>query len=466
MGYADRTLLWGNALALTSRFVILCAASNRCRPMRFLYTLIFYLLLPFILLRLLWRAFAAPAYARRWAERFGFFPALETSKKVVWLHTVSVGEFLAALPMIRRLMADEQLQLVITTTTPTGSERVKATLGDKVFHVYAPYDVPDVLRRFLNRIKPSVYLIMETELWPNTLAACAQRQIPAMLVNGRLSEKSARGYRRFSGLTAPMLNNLRLALIQNAVDASRFVQLGLAESKVRVTGNIKFDLALTDEVRTRAIALKKQLLADHERVIWIAASTHQGEDEIILDVFANAREAITREAMGNRQQLMLVLVPRHPERFERVGQLCDSRGFKTLRRSRNEIAPDMDILLGDTMGELMLLFGASDIAFMGGSLVPNGGHNFIEPAAWGLPLLSGAHLFNFAEVSDLLKSADALDIAHTADELTSLLTRLVNDAELRKRKGENALRVALENRGALDKTLTHIESVIQPFTPL
>ncbi len=424
--------------------------------MRFLYTLIFYLLLPFILLRLLWRAFAAPAYARRWAERFGFFPALETSKKVVWLHTVSVGEFLAALPMIRRLMADEQLQLVITTTTPTGSERVKATLGDKVFHVYAPYDVPDVLRRFLNRIKPSVYLIMETELWPNTLAACAKRDIPAILVNGRLSEKSARGYQRFAGLTAPMLNNLQLALIQNAVDASRFVQLGLPESKVRVTGNIKFDLTLTDDLRTRAAELNKHLAMGRERIIWIAASTHQGEDEIILDVFAGAREAMGQ----NATQLILILVPRHPERFDRVGQLCEARGFKTLRRSRNDITPDMDILLGDTMGELMLLFGASDIAFIGGSLVPNGGHNFIEPAAWGLPLLSGEHLFNFAEVSNLLRSADALDVARNADELRNFLIGLISDAELRKRKGENALRVALENRGALDKALTHIKSMM------
>ena len=424
--------------------------------MRFLYTFCFYLLLPFILLRLLWRSFAAPAYARRWAERFGFFPALKTSRKVVWLHTVSVGEFLAAMPLVRRLMADEHLQLVITTTTPTGSERVKATLGEAVFHVYAPYDVPDVLMRFFNRVKPDIFLVMETELWPNTLAACAKRDIPAVLVNGRLSEKSARGYQRFAGLTAPMLNNLQLALIQNAVDASRFVQLGLPDSKVRVTGNIKFDLTLTDDLRTRAAELNKHLAMGNERIIWIAASTHQGEDEIILDVFAGAREAMGQ----NAAQLMLILVPRHPERFDRVGQLCEARGFKTLRRSRNEITPGMDILLGDTMGELMLLFGASDIAFMGGSLVPNGGHNFIEPAAWGLPLLSGEYLFNFAEVSNLLKSAGALDVARNADELRHFLIGLIRDAELRKRKGENALRVALANRGALDKTLTHIKSVM------
>ncbi len=425
--------------------------------MRILYSCVFYLLLPFILLRLLWRSFAAPAYARRWAERFGFFPYLRTTKKVVWLHTVSVGEFLAALPMIRRLLADESLQLVITTTTPTGSERVKATLGDAVFHVYAPYDVPDALARFFARINPTIYLVMETELWPNTLAACARRKIPAILINGRLSERSARGYARFAALTSPMLNNLSLALIQNAADAARFSQLGLPEAKVCVTGNIKFDLTLTDELRARATELKAKLAVAGERLVWIAASTHQGEDEIILDAFS----AVRKKLADCGQSLLLILVPRHPERFERVGQLCEARGFTVLRRSRAEISADMDILLGDTMGELMLLFGASDMAFVGGSLVPNGGHNFIEPAAWGLPLFSGEHLFNFAEVSSLLAAADALDIAHNADELTTIIHGFCASEELRKHKGQNALRVAMENRGALDKTLAQINAILK-----
>ncbi len=424
--------------------------------MRTIYSLVFYLLLPCILVRLVWRSFAAPAYVRRWAERFGFFPYLKTSKKVVWLHTVSVGEFLAALPMIRRLLADESLQLVITTTTPTGSERVRDTLGASVFHVYAPYDVPDSVARFLARVNPVVYLVMETELWPNTLAACAQRNIPAILINGRLSERSARGYARFSALTSPMLNNLSLALIQNATDAARFVKLGLQESKVQVTGNIKFDLTLTDELRMRAADLNANFNRAFERVVWIAASTHHGEDEIILDVFTSVRKKLAASA----NSLLLILVPRHPERFERVGQLCEARGFKTIRRSRAEISADMDILLGDTMGELMLLFGASDIAFVGGSLVPNGGHNLIEPAAWGLPLVSGEYLFNFAEVSELLRRADALVIARNSDELTTAVFDLILDTNLRKSTGNNALRVAVENRGALDKTLAHVNAVM------
>lgn len=424
--------------------------------MRFIYTFVFYCLLPFILLRLLWRSFASPEYAKRWSERFGFFPYLKTTKKVVWLHTVSVGEFLAALPLIRRLLSEESLQLVITTTTPTGSERVRAMLGDSVFHVYAPYDLPDVLARFFRRIEPALYLVMETELWPNTLAACARREVPAILINGRLSEKSARGYARFSGLTVPMLNNLRLALIQNAADAARFIELGLPDTKVQITGNIKFDLMLTDEMRSRAAELKEKISVGGEKTVWIAASTHQGEDEIILDVFKSVRLSLGESA----KKFVLILVPRHPERFVRVGQLCDSHGFKTLRRSHGVITSDMDILLGDTMGELMLLFGASDIAFVGGSLVPNGGHNFIEPAAWALPMLSGEHLFNFAEVSNLLKAVGALEIAHNSEELSQFLKALLSDPVLCKRKGEDALRVAVENRGALDKTLDVIKGYL------
>lgn len=425
--------------------------------MRFAYTSSFYLLIPFVLCRLLWRAVAAPAYAKRWAERFGFFPALATHKKVVWLHTVSVGEFLAALPLIRRLQADDSVQLVITTTTPTGSERVRATLGDSVVHVYAPYDLPDVLARFLRRVKPSLYLVMETELWPNTLAACAKRNIPAVLVNGRLSEKSARGYARFGALTKPMLQNLSCAAIQNSTDAARFVTLGLSDSKTVVTGNIKFDLSLNDELRAQAAALKSQLSDNGRRLVLIAASTHQGEDEIILDAFAQVRAS----AFELARSAVLILVPRHPERFERVGQLCVSRGFSVARRSEQNWDNTNTVLLGNTMGELLLMLGASDIAFVGGSLVPNGGHNFIEPAAWGLPLLSGEHLFNFAEVARLLVDAGALIKVNSAQALAEEFIRLLEDKSLRMETGAAALREALDNRGALDKTLVVIADYLK-----
>jgi 3-deoxy-D-manno-octulosonic-acid transferase len=425
--------------------------------MRLVYTLCFYVCIPLILLRLLWRSLAAPAYAQRWLERFGFFTPLVTSKKVVWLHTVSVGEFLAALPLIRRLQANENVLLVITTTTPTGSERVRTALGNSVFHIYAPYDLPDVLARFFARINPSLYVVMETELWPNALAACAKRNIPAVLINGRLSEKSARGYARFGGLTKPMLQNLSCAAIQNTTDAARFVALGLSNEKSRVTGNIKFDLSLTDELRAQAAALKNQLSDHGQRVVLIAASTHQGEDEIILEAFAHLRASASAQA----RSAVLVLVPRHPERFERVGQLCVSRGFNMVRRSEHSWDNAQDILLGNTMGELMLMFGASDIAFVGGSLVPSGGHNFIEPAAWGLPLISGEHLFNFAEVARLLKNASALTTVTSAQSLADECIRLLEDESVRTASGAAALQVALDNRGALDKTLVVIADYLK-----
>ncbi|QEI14249.1 3-deoxy-D-manno-octulosonic acid transferase [Cellvibrio japonicus] len=423
--------------------------------MRFIYTLFFYLLLPVILLRLYWRGRLAPAYRKRWAERFGFFSPLVTHKKVVWIHTVSMGEFLGALPLIRQLLAQPDVQIVVTTTTPTGSERVRAALGDNVFHVYAPYDLPDAITRFLVRIKPALLVIMETELWPNTLAGCAKRHIPAILINARLSEKSARGYRRFSALTRPMLKQLTRAAIQNTADADRFMQLGLPESNLSVTGNIKFDLTLPDELRQQAAALKSILSDQGRRRIWIAASTHLGEDEIILDAFARIRAAPYPWA----QSLLLILVPRHPERFDQVAGLCESRGFHLGRRSSTRVDSAMDIFLGDTMGELLLLFGASDLAFVGGSLVARGGHNFIEPAAWGLPLLSGESLFNFAEVSRLLREAGALTVVSSSEALANACVGLLDDVAQMHACGTAALAVAENNRGALQRTL----AVIQPF---
>ena len=422
--------------------------------MRIFYTCIFYLAVPFILLRLLWRAFAAPAYAKRWSERFAFFAPLKTDKKVIWFHTVSVGEFIAALPLINLLQARDDVFLVVTTTTPTGSERVRVSLGESVFHVYAPYDLPDVLARFIKRIKPSLLLIMETELWPNALAACAQHNISSLLINARMSEKSARGYEKFSALTCPMLQNLTRALVQNKTDAERFHRIGLPLANTEITGNVKFDLTLSDELRQKAAGLKHEWSQAGEYILWIAASTHQGEDEIILDAFAQCTQ---NPALKN---LRLALVPRHPERFNSVANLCESRGFVIARRSAQMVAADTQIIIGDTMGELLLMFGASDIAFVGGSLVPNGGHNFIEPAAWQLPILSGIHVFNFAEVARLLGDVGALTLVPSANELAQQVELLATDVAERNKRGVAALQVANDNRGALEKTLTIINQYL------
>lgn len=428
--------------------------------MRLLYSLFFYLIIPFVLLRLWWRSFAAPGYAKRWFERFGFVRHLketEKNKKIIWIHTVSVGEFLGALPLIRELQKKSDYRLWITTTTATGSERVVTTLGDSVNHTFAPYDLPGSVNRFIRRVRPAILIIMETELWPNTLAACKKNNIPSILINARLSEKSARGYARFSALTKPMLQNLSFAAIQQDQDAKRFFDLGLDATHAEVTGNIKFDISLTQDLQHKVQTLKKEWDINESRLAIVAASTHQGEDEIILEAFAKVRaqeNIICRSAR-------LILVPRHPERFDAVADLCRQTQLLVARRSLQESLASADILLGDTMGELMMLYGASDIAFVGGSLVARGGHNFIEPAAWSLPLQSGEHLFNFSEVSQLMLNANALNIVKNAEELANEWIELLTDKELRISRGEFAYQVVVNNRGALQKTL----GVIERFSP-
>jgi len=323
---------------------------------RAIYSLLFYLLTPLILLRLLWRGRKAPDYRRRWSERFGFVPVVDAGRQVIWVHSVSVGETLAAVPMIKQLQARHpEALLAVTTMTPTGSARVKAVFGSSIYHVYAPYDLPDVLHRFLNRIHPDVLVIMETELWPNLVHSCRGRNIPVVVANARLSEKSAKGYQTFSRLTLPMLQRINCIAAQHQDDGARFLELGLSERQLVVTGNIKFDLSLDDEIKTKAQVLKAQWQGDSKRPIWLVASTHRGEDEIILDSFEQIRLSFP--------ELLLVLVPRHPERFDEVFQHCSRRGLHVVRRSTGA-SPSLgdQVLLGDTMGELLLFFGACDIA--------------------------------------------------------------------------------------------------------
>ena len=296
---------------------------------RHFYSFVFYLSLPLVVLRLLWRAIKAPAYAKRWAERFGFIPKLANQPRI-WLHAVSVGETLAAVPMIKQLLAGYPAhQLLITTTTPTGSERVQALFGgeSRIEHCYSPYDLPDCLYRFLNRARPEILIVMETELWPNTIAACCQRGIATIVANARLSAKSARGYQKFSALTRPMLKSISCVAAQNRVDGDRFVELGLPESQLSVTGSIKFDLHLPESLRAEAKALKLQWSGEHKRQIWLVASTHPGEDEQILKAFAAVLKV--------HADTLLVLVPRHPERFNSIFDLCQTHGFQTERRSHS-----------------------------------------------------------------------------------------------------------------------------------
>ena len=418
--------------------------------MRHLYSALFYLATPLILARLAWSGRRNRGYWRRWPERFGYAPGTPKPGGI-WVHAVSVGEVIAALPLVERLQAAHpDLAVTVTTMTPTGSERVRAALGDRVHHRYLPYDLPGAVGRFLDDVRPRLGLLMETELWPNLVAGCAARDVPLVLANARLSAGSAAGYRRIGGLVRPLLGALGAIGAQAEADARRFVDLGADPARVSVTGSIKFDLAIDDATRDAGLALREELGPD--RPCWIAASTHEGEDEIALTAHA--------EVSARFPGAVLVLVPRHPERFVRVASLCASRGFAVARRSRGEPGGEATVYLGDTMGELLALYAAADVAFVGGSLVPTGGHNPLEPAALGLPVITGPHLHNFARIAGLLEEAGALTTVADAGGLASRVVELLESPELAAACGTAGREVVARNRGALERLLGLVEELL------
>lgn len=425
---------------------------------RTLYTLLFHLALPVILVRLLWRARRAPAYSKRIGERLALnMPAYQSGG--IWVHAVSVGESIAAAPMIRALQARHpHLPITVTCMTPTGSERIRALFGDTVQHCYLPYDLPWAAARLLDRLKPRLAVVMETELWPNHIHQCARRGIPVVLANARLSERSARGYARLGRLTAPMLAELSLIAVQTEAEAARFRKLGAPDAVVEVTGSIKFDLSIDPALPVRAAQLRQQWDAQ-ARPVWIGASTHTGEDEILL--------AAHRQLLAEHPRALLILVPRHPERFASVFELCRKQGFNTVRRSQGE-APDGEtrVLLGDTMGELLFLFALADVAFVGGSLVPTGGHNLLEPAALGKPVVTGPHLFNFLDIAAQMREAGALGEVNSAHELAALVGAFWRDEDRTEQARAAGLKVLRNNQGALDRLLAGLESQLVPAAKL
>lgn len=424
---------------------------------RLLYSLLLHLALPLIGLRLLWRAWRAPAYARRIGERFALgLPPLKPGG--IWVHAVSVGESIAAAPMIRALLERyPQLPITITCMTPTGSERIQAMFAGadyqgRVQHCYLPYDLPWASRRFLRVVQPRLAVIMETELWPNHIHQCALRGVPVALANARLSERSAHGYARFARLTAPMLAEMSLIAAQTEAEAGRFRQLGARSECVQVTGSIKYDLTIDPRLTERATALRQQWSAN-TRPVWIAASTHAGEDAIVL--------AAHRQLLKRYPDALLILVPRHPERFGSVFELCQRAGMVTCRRSLTQpVEATTQVLLGDTMGELLFLYALADIAFVGGSLVPNGGHNLLEPAALGKPVLSGPELFNFLEIAAQLRAAGALGEVQGADTLCAMLERLWQQPAEAGRMRNAGLQVMRRNQGALQRLLDGLAGLL------
>ncbi|WP_341960358.1 lipid IV(A) 3-deoxy-D-manno-octulosonic acid transferase [Pseudomonas sp. RC10] len=414
---------------------------------RTLYTFLFHLGLPLIALRLWLRARKAPAYARRIGERFARgLPPMQ--KGGIWVHAVSVGESIAAAPMIRALLTRyPELPITITCMTPTGSERIQSMFASepRVQHCYLPYDFPWAAGRFLDHVRPKIGVIMETELWPNHIHQCAKRGIPTVLANARLSERSARGYGKFAKLTRPMLAEMSLIAVQTETEAQRFRDLGARPECVTVTGSIKFDLTIDPQLLERA-AQQRADWQTTNRPVWIAASTHAGEDEVVLSAH--------RQLLKTRPDALLILVPRHPERFNSVFEMSQQQGFSSVRRSTSEpVTNTTSVLVGDTMGELLFLYALADIAFVGGSLVPNGGHNLLEPAALDKPVLSGPHLFNFLEIAALLRNAGALEEVSDAAGLAAVVQRLIEQPEQAKAMADAGLAVMKANQGALSRLL-------------
>ena len=423
---------------------------------RLLYSILLSVLIPIIVLRMLVRARKAPAYGKRWWQRFGVFTSPKTlngKQGGIWFHTVSVGEFIAAVPLIEQTMlANPDALITITTTTPTGSEQVQKRfanqLGKQIFHVYLPYDLPWFLRGFLRKVKPQLLVILETELWPNLIHCSKQSGCKVLVVNARLSEKSAKGYAKVAGLAKDMLAKLDGLAVQNKVDAQRFVELGMPEDNMQVTGSIKFDLTISTDLINQGQALKHSW--GHERKVLIVASTHKGEDEIALDGFA--------ELIKQDPSLLMIIVPRHPERFNDVASLIEQRGFALSRRSLLDASNSTQVLLVDAMGELMAFLAASDVCLMGGSFVENGGHNPLEPAALGVPVIMGESQFNFALICQQLEHAGGLQTV-TQQNWAGIAKQWLADLEQAQQKGKAAQSVVEANRGAKQKVFEWIQAL-------
>ncbi len=423
------------------------AAALRC-----VYTIALYLALPFLLLRLWWLGRSQPGYRLRIGERFGLAPARAGAAPLIWLHAVSVGEVQASLPLVtglRRRMPGHRL--LVTTTTATGAEHARRLFGEEVSHAWFPYDTPDAVARFLRRTRPALLMLMETELWPNLLRACRRRRIPSVLVNARLSERSLRRYVRLRPPVAAMLRDLAGVAAQSEADAERFRTLGVPAGRTCVTGSLKFDVGLPDDLPARIDACRRA--CGPGRPAWIAASTHEGEEEQVLAAHARVRAELPAT--------LLLLAPRHPVRAGQVAELTEGRGFSCRRRSAGEVCePGTQVYLIDTLGELIPFYGAADAAFVGGSLVAVGGHNLLEPAAVSRPIVSGPHHFNFAGIGERLRAAGALSVVGDSSMLAAEIVALLRDPAACRRRGEAARSVVDQCTGAADRLLRWLEEIL------
>ncbi len=415
---------------------------------RTLYTAIINLITPVFVAHLLWRSCRQPAYRQRLEERFGYVKNRYPTKPCMVLHAVSVGELMAARSLISRLLQEyPDYQLWITTTTPTGSQLVSQLFGDKVGHSYLPYDLPNSLQRFMQQVRPQLVLIMETEIWPNLYAYCAQMAIPLLLINARLSARSFKGYQRFGSLIEETLHNVTWLGTRSNDDAQRFIQLGADPAQVQVCGNLKFSLTIPDSILHQATQLRAQWQLD-KRLVWVAGSTHEGEEAIILNVFQQLRQVFP--------ELLLILVPRHPQRFAAVRALSKIVANTVERSARSTLTEETAIVVGDTLGELLLWYAIADIAFIGGSLIPKGGHNPLEAAAFAVPIVSGPHTYNFGDIYPALFSAEAVKEVADESALYNVMQMWLHDSVLRQHIGQRALAFFTQQQSALEPVVQRI----------
>ncbi len=428
--------------------------------MRILYTLLWILILPLALIRLFWRGRLEPGYRQHIAERFGIYAAkTRPDRRIIWVHAVSVGETRAAEPLIRQLKQKyPNHRILLSHMTPTGRATGALIFSNKeVLQCYLPYDIPFLIQGLLRHFKPVICILMETEVWPNLIYTCQEQDIPVILVNARLSPKSLRKAEQFHTIIRPVSAALTRVFAQTETDASRMRQLGVLD--VTVTGNSKFDVSINPEQIKAGQALRQQL---GPRPVLLCASTREGEEELILDAFIQFKKSAHNSPA--QSDILLMIVPRHPQRFDQVAQLIKQRGLSMERRTtlkQNKLDANVCVILGDTMGELIAYYVSADVAYIGGSLLPLGGQNLIEACAVEKPVILGPHTFNFETISlDAIEAKCALRVTN-ADELMAAATQLINDNERRQIMGNSALAFANQHRGSTERTMTLLRDFIR-----
>lgn len=412
-----------------------------------LYRILGYVCMPILFFRLWWRSRDMPIRWERWQERCGYAPLMQDC---IWIHAVSLGETIAAIPLIKKVKESyPDYPILVSNMTLTGSQQVAQQLGHIVNNVYIPFDVSHFVKRFFNRTKPKLAILFETELWPCLFHECNLRKIPILVLNARLSEKSARLYQRyFSSMMRCMMHSVAFLAAQSQADGQRFIELGLSKEKLIIAGNIKFDMSFSQDQLEKGIFLKKAL---GSRLVWIAASTHDSEEKIMLNAH--------KQLLHLYPDALLILVPRHPERFNEVADLLIQEGCSFSRRSSSELIPiNTEVYLADTVGEMMIFYSASDIALVGGSFKAIGGHNVLEPAALAKPIITGPDFHNFTQAVNLLNRVGAICIVENNEtSLVNTLILLAKDKSKRDFMGKQALKVINENKGALEKQFQLIQ---------